>query len=64
MQGGTVPPSQASQPSQRASAWAAGAAPAPAGAHSLREVAEALQRLHFNQAAGYDAHVKAAKAAH
>lgn len=64
MQRGTVPPSRASQPSPRAGAWAAGLALAPAGAHSLQEVAEALQRLHFNQAAGYDTHVKAAKAAH
>lgn len=64
MQCGTVPPSRASQPSLRASVWAAGMAPAPASAHSLQEVAEASQRLHFNQAAGYDAYVKAAKASH
>lgn len=64
LQRGTVPPSPASQPSPRAGAWAAGTAPAPAGAHSSQEAAEALQRLHFNQAAGYDTRVKAAKAAH
>lgn len=64
MQHGPVPPNLALQPSLRAGAWAAGAAPAPAAAHSLKEVAEAFQRLHFNQAAGYDAHVKAAKAAY
>ena len=63
-QRGTVPPSRASLPSPRAGAWPAGTAPAPAGAHSSQEAAEAVQRLHFNQAAGYDAHVKAAKAAH
>lgn len=64
MQRGTMPPSRASQPSPGAGAWAAGAALAPAGARSWQEAAEALQRLHFNRAAGDDAHVKAAKAAH
>lgn len=64
MQRGTVPPSRAAQPSPRAGAWAAGLALAQAGAHSSQEGAEALQSLPFSRAAGDDADVKAAKAAH